>query len=241
MESHVIATTQAGVCTLTLNRPQKRNAISRLMLQQLQTALHTIEPDPAVRLVVLRGAGGQAFSAGGDLTEFRALDSAGVHDWIWQGNVVFNQLENLPKPTIAVLEGYVLGGGLELALSCDFRLAIPSATLGCPELQHGWLPGWGALARLRRLIGEARAKELVLLSEKLPAPEAYRLGLISRLCEPDELADVLDGLIHQLLAAPPAMLAMAKAALSDEHRRTTGPDLWFDVLATQAVQRQKAY
>jgi enoyl-CoA hydratase/carnithine racemase len=233
----LITHTEGGVCTLTLNRPDKRNAIGRPMLRALQAALFAAETDAAVRVVVLRGADSRAFSAGGDLAEFGHLQLDEVREWIWLGNTVFNQLEVLPKPTVAVLDGYVLGGGLELALCCDFRLATAGATLGNPELANGWLPGWGGMTRLRRLLGEARAKEVVLLAERLSATEAYRLGLLTRLCSPDDLDETLQQLLTRLLAPPSAMLAMAKAALQDPTRQTTGPDLWFDTLAVYAAQQ----
>jgi len=233
----LLAHTAEGVCTLTLNRPEKRNAINRAMLRLLDEALSAAEHDPAVQVLVLRGAGSRAFSAGGDLSEFKNLHSGEIQEWILLGNSVFNRLENLPQPTVAVLEGFTLGGGLELALSCDFRIATSSAVLGSPELHHGWLPGWGGVARLRRLIGEARAKEIVMLSEQLPAGEAMRLGLITRLCEPAGLSDVLTELVNRLIEIPLPMAAIAKAALQEDAGRSPGTRLWFDILSTHAARQ----
>lgn len=232
----ILTHTAEDVCTLTLNRPEKRNAINRALLRQLEEALCAVESDPAVRVVVLRGVDSRAFSAGGDLGEFRNLYHDEVREWISLGHSVFNCLENLSKPTIAVLEGYTLGGGLELALSCDFRIAGTSAVLGCPELRHGWLPGWGGMARLRRLVGEARAKEIVMLSERLSAQEAMRLGLLTRLCDPGRLPGVLKQLTYCLTAIPPDIAAMAKTTLHNDDGRSAATGVWFDILATHAAR-----
>jgi enoyl-CoA hydratase/carnithine racemase len=226
------------VGTLTLNRPEKRNAIGRQLLRDLQTGLAQLRAEPTVRVVVVRGAGGKAFSAGGDLKEFGTLLPAEVAEWVMLGNTVFNELATLPKPTVAVLDGYVLGGGLELALCCDFRLATTDALLGSPELRHGWLPGWGGLTRLRRLIGEAPAKELILLGETLPAEQARQRGLVTAVCSPDALEIELTRLTDTLRQLPPDIAAMAKLALQDETRTTTGPDLWFDVLAVHHAKQR---
>jgi enoyl-CoA hydratase/carnithine racemase len=230
--NQILTSTLDGVGYLTINRPDKRNAIGRQLLLELQQGIRAMQADEQVRVVVVQGAGHKAFSAGGDLKEFAALTPTAVTDWVCLGNSVFNELAALPKPTIALLRGYVLGGGLELALCCDFRIATPDALLGNPELQHGWLPGWGGLVRLRRLIGEARAKELILLGRQLPADEALRIGLITSVFSPDTIEADLTAMTNRLAQIPPDMASIAKLTLQDYHRTTTGSDLWLDVLAT---------
>ncbi len=219
------------ILTITLNRPEKLNCLDQEMLDALEAAIERAERDPMVKAVVLRGAGERAFSTGADLKAFRVLDSEGANQWIMAGNRLFNRIEQLLKPTLAVIRGYALGGGMELALACDFRLADASAVFSSPELQHGWLPGWGAMARLRRLLGEAKAKEVVLLAQKIGAEDAFRLGLLTRLAPADELGQVLESTLTNLLKVPPMTFALAKTTLMDEHRSTSGADMMFDVLA----------
>jgi enoyl-CoA hydratase/carnithine racemase len=223
---------QEGVLTLTINRPDKRNALNIPVLEALKNALHQAENDPTVRVVVIKGAGNHAFSAGGDLKAFRALQGSEIAHWVNFGNAVFNQLDLLPKPTVAFIQGYALGGGLELALCCDFRIALPDAVVGCPELQHGWLPGWGGLVRLRRLLGESRAKEIAFLNPRMSAMEAHRLGLIHQIIEPDAIESTLNHFLNPLKQIDATVFVLAKQVLHDENRQTQGADLSFEVLAT---------
>ena len=231
MSDNVTAVLEAGVLSLTLNRPDKLNCMDWEMLHQLETQVEEAEKDIDVNVLVVKGAGEKAFSSGADLKAFQALTADEARQWIMTGNRLFNKIEQLPKPTLAVMQGYALGGGLELALACDFRIAAENTVLSSPELQHGWLPGWGGMTRLRRLIGEAKAKEVVLLGQKISAQEAYRLGLLTRLIRADQLQAEAKRMLADLLKLPPQPFALAKAVLMDERRTTSGADLWFDVLA----------
>lgn len=236
MPKQLLTELQRGVFQVTLNRPEKLNSIGLTMLTELGEALQQAEEDDAVKVMVVRGAGTKAFSAGGNIQEFAALRGQEVNRWIERGNALFNQLEQLRKPTVAYIDGYALGGGLELALACDFRLGTERAVLGSPEVSNGWLPGWGGLARLRRLVGEAVAKEVVLLGEKILAPTALRMGLLTRLLSPDDEEQELEAFTDRLLGLSPEAYALAKAALMDTTRTTTGSDVQFDVLAVQIAQ-----
>jgi len=232
MNTPVLKTLENNIFTITLNRPEKLNCINLDVLVQLNAALAEAETNSAIKIIILRGAGERAFSSGGDLKAFNALKPAEIATWIKLGNQVFNRLEALPKPTIAVIQGYAYGGGAELALTCDFRIATEQATFCWPELKHGWTPGWGALGRLKRLIGEVHAKALVFLTNTIDAQEAFRIGLVNQMVSPENLESALNQMTHNLLRLNPAVFELAKAALQDNSRTTSGSDLLYDVLAT---------
>jgi enoyl-CoA hydratase/carnithine racemase len=236
MTRQLLTELQKGVFRLTLNRSEKLNSIGFAMLKELEEALQEAEEEAAVKVILIDGSGPKAFSAGGNIQEFAALQGGEINRWIEWGNALFNRLEQFNKPTVAYIDGYALGGGLELALSCDFRLGTERAVLGSPEVSNGWLPGWGGMARLRRLAGEAVAKEVVLLGEKIPAPEAHRLGLLTRLLSPGHEAQELEQFVERLLSLSPEVYALAKTALMDTTRTTTGTDVQFDVLAVQIAR-----
>lgn len=219
---------------ITLNNPAKLNCIGFQMLNELEEALIRAEMNNDVNVVVIKGAGDRAFSTGADLKEFQSLPMEKIGEWIQLGNKIFNMIENLNKPTIAYINGYAMGGGLELALSCDFRVGTKTAILSNPELQHGWLPGWGGMTRLRRLLGEAKSKEVVMLCEKISADKALKMGLISKISSTNE--DILTELINHLKTIKPEVFKLAKSALMDEGRTTYGTDIFFDILAAQAAK-----
>lgn len=226
-----------GILTIVLNNPSKMNCIGFEMLHALRKAITTAAGNDKVLVVVVRGSGDKAFSSGANTKEFKALKAGKVEQWIRLGNDIFNQLEHLPKPTVAYLKGYVMGGGLEMALACDFRLAVPSAILSNPEVSNGWLPGWGGMARLRRLVGEARAKQIVLLSEKLDVRAAFNMGLITRICSSEKAEEELSEFANQLKIIKPQTYSLAKSALMDNNRTTYGTDIDFDILAVQLAHR----
>jgi enoyl-CoA hydratase/carnithine racemase len=232
MEPTILYERNEHVLTLTLNRPEKLNCINWAMMGELETVVSTAETEESFRLVILRGAGERAFSTGGDLKEFPTLSPADTARWIRTGQRLFNRIESLATCTVAVLDGYAFGGGLELAIACDLRIATPQTVLCTPELQHGWPPGWGALTRLSRIVGESKAKELVLLCDRIQADEALRIGLVNRIVDRDEIEEYLAGLGEQMAGVDPNLIAYVKAALS-EGKSASGPAaLESDVLAT---------
>jgi enoyl-CoA hydratase/carnithine racemase len=145
---------------ITLNRPNKLNAINATMLKELSEALDTIEKDADCRCVIITGEGERAFSTGADIIELQKLTQKTASEFSRKGQQVFNKVEALPKPVVAAINGYALGGGLELALTCDFRLASNQAELGFPEMKLGIIPGWGGTQRLPWIVGAAEAKRL---------------------------------------------------------------------------------
>lgn len=233
MSEKIILEVSGNVGRITLNNPEKLNCLGFEMLEALDQALREVSSHQELRVLLLRGAGERAFSTGADLQEYASLNKDQSERWIRYGNEVFNTLESLPFPTIALIEGYAVGGGLELALCCDFRLGTESAILASPELQHGWLPGWGGMTRLRRLVGEARAKEVVLLNQKIPALDALQMGLLTRILTVGAEDKNLDAFLEHLAGLKPAAFSLAKRALMDEGRTTRGSDIDFDILATQ--------
>ena len=239
MSSQVLTQLQSGIFNVTLNYPEKLNSIGFEMLGALDDALLRAEQDQAVRVVVISGAGPKAFSAGGNTREFSALEGSEVSRWIERGNAIFNRLEQLKKPTVAYIDGYALGGGLELALACDFRVGTGKAILGSPEVTNGWLPGWGGMTRLRRLVGEGTAKEIVLLGEHIPAASALRMGLLTRLLSEGNEQQELNQFVERLASIKPEAYALAKVALMDATRTTTNEDVQFDVLAVQIANAKQ--
>lgn len=240
MTSEKILTEKRGdALEIVLNNPDKMNCMGFEMLRALDATISAAVSDNGIKALLIRGAGERAFSTGADLREFQSLPPNKADEWIEYGNEVFNRIEKFPKPTVALINGYAIGGGLELALSCDFRIGRETAVIASVEVQHGWLPGWGGMTRLRRLIGEARAKEVVLLCEKIPAGRALELGVLHRLFTDDSLEAELDKMLLHLTGLEPVTFKLAKSALIDPDRTTRGADIQFDVMAMKIANTQK--
>ena len=234
MTDKILVNRRKQVLEITLNNPEKMNCMGFEMLFALDEAVSNAGKDPDIRVLLIQGAGERAFSTGADLKEFQALPDEKADEWIEFGNSVFNRIEQLQKPSVALINGYAIGGGLELALACDFRVGTGSAVLASVEVQHGWLPGWGGMTRLRRLIGESRAKEVVMLCEKIPAERAFEMGLITRILSGGAADPELEKLLDHLAGLNPDTFKQAKSVLMDPDRTTYGPDVQFDVLAVKA-------
>lgn len=201
--------------TLTLNRPERLNTITPEMVEELSTALRDLEQDAEVRCLVLRGAGEKAFCAGADVTAFTGMDKA-HKAWAFTKKVheVYRRLEEFPKPTVAAIRGYAFGGGLELAIACDFRIATVASTLGLTETSLGLMPGAGGTQRLSRLIGLGRAKELILLAKRISGKEAEAIGLVNKAVEEEEFEAATEELSTKLAKGPPIALRLAKQLLN---------------------------
>lgn len=200
------------VATLTVDRPEKRNALNGQVRAELIAALDRLEPDDDVRVVVLTGAGDRAFVAGADIDEM-AERTPLEQRAAMEGRRVFSAVSEFPKPVIASIHGYALGGGCELALACDLRVAARSARLGQPEINLALLPGGGGTQRLPRLIGLGRAMRLILTGELIDAEEAERIGLVDFLVDDDELQDRTRGLATSIAARSPVALRLIKQAV----------------------------
>ncbi|MCG3151639.1 MAG: Short-chain-enoyl-CoA hydratase [bacterium] len=219
----LVLTERVGsVAILTLNRPEKRNAIDLAMVQALHGILAELARDADLACLVLTGAG-KAFAAGADIGELRERNRfdalAGINSRLFQA------VEQFPTPVIAAIQGWALGGGCELALACDLRIAGESARFGQPEVTLGILPGAGATQRLPRLVGLGMARDLIFTGRIIDAAEALRIGLVNRVVPDDGLLDAAQEVASQIAANGPLALRLAKLALNASHR--TGSDVGF--------------
>ncbi|MFQ5908586.1 MAG: 3-hydroxyacyl-CoA dehydrogenase/enoyl-CoA hydratase family protein [Thermoplasmata archaeon] len=220
------------IATLVLNRPERLNTLTSEMLEEGSRALAALRDDPEVRCLVLRGAGERAFCAGADVTSFTGVDKA-HKAWAssQQAQRVFKDLEDFPKPTVAAIHGYALGGGLEIALACDFRIATKDAKLGQVETSLGLIPGAGGTQRLVRLVGLGRAKELVLLAKRVDGEEAYDIGLVEQAVDPESLDEAVAELAGRLAKGPPVALRLAKMLLNESAKGLGETGLDMEALA----------
>jgi enoyl-CoA hydratase len=178
--------TEGKIATLTLNRPDALNALNRKTLEELAAVLDSLKADDEVRVVVVTGAG-KAFVAGADVAELKDMDEPAALAFSELGHGVMDAVQALPKPVIAAVNGFALGGGLEMALACDFIMASAKATFGFPEVNLGIFPGFGGTQRASRRIGPAKAKELIYTGNIIRAEEAFRIGLVNSVWAPDDL------------------------------------------------------
>lgn len=217
-----------GIATLTLDNPPL-NVVFRGLTEALDRALHALERDPAVRAVVLTGAGTRAFCAGSDITEFRPLMEPGliVPGKLALQHAVFGRLDDFPKPTVAAVNGLAFGGGLEIAVCCDLIVADGAARFALPEIKLGVFPGSGGPVRVTRRVGEGRAKELMFLGEPIDAATALAWGLVNRVAPPGQALEAALALAATLAQRPPLALALCKQAI----------DLSFDTTEDEAMRR----
>jgi enoyl-CoA hydratase len=201
------------ILTVTVNRPEKLNALDAEVLEGLRSAFHDAKTDAAVGAVVVTGAGEKAFVAGADISTFPSLTPAAARDFARRGQVVFDLLETMGKPSVAAINGFALGGGCELALAATLRVAAKHARLGQPEVNLGLIPGYGGTQRLPRLVGKGRALELILTGDPIPADEAHRIGLVNRVVESAELRTAARDLATKMLGKAPLALRYALDAV----------------------------
>lgn len=184
---NLIVDVQNQVATITLNRPKALNALSPALLQELDGVLDSIAKTPEIRVVVVTGAGEKAFVAGADIAAMQALTATQARNFAKLGMRTITKLERMPQPTIAAVNGFALGGGCELALACDVRVASQQAKFGQPEVNLGVVPGFGGSQRLPRIVGAGIAKELIMTGDMISADRAYQIGLANHVVEADQL------------------------------------------------------
>lgn len=206
---------QGNIAYVTLNRPKALNAFNYDMLRELGEIAESIRINPDIRIVIFTGAGDKSFSVGADLKERKTLTEQRVKRNIYKIGEVFSTIENLPQPTIAMLNGYAFGGGTELALACDFRIAADDIQLGLTETSLAIIPGAGGTQRLPRLIGEAKALELILTARRLKADEALAYGLVTKITTRDRLKVETESFAALILANGPIALQQAKFAVKN--------------------------
>lgn len=205
-DSPLLITDHGAVRLVTINRPDKLNALNLATLDALHAAFDDAAIDPAVRVVVLTGGGPKAFVAGADIAEMNALTPVQGRDFSLRGQRMMRRVERMPKPVIAMLNGFALGGGLELAMCCHLRVASETAKLGQPEINLGLIPGFGGTQRLLRLAGRAATLELCLLGTPIDAHRARELGIVNRVVAADQLEAETMALAGQLAQAAPLAL-----------------------------------
>jgi enoyl-CoA hydratase len=224
---------------LTLNRPEALNALNAALLAELEAGLDWAAASGA-RALLVTGAGTRAFCAGADIAELRGRSAPRVKQDAERGQSLFRRLDSHPLASIALVNGHALGGGLELALACTFRVATPSATLGLPEIKLGVIPGYGGTQRLPRLVGEARALEMILTGRRVDAEEALRIGLVHRVLAGDPLAGAME-FARQLTGFSLPALRLAREAVQRALTTTLGEGLRIEAdLSTLAFQLHDA-
>ncbi|MEH7458806.1 enoyl-CoA hydratase-related protein [Bacillus sp. JJ1127] len=209
----VLYTEENGIARITLNRPEALNALNKDVLEQLSSILDRVKTDSSVKAVIITGAGKKAFSAGADIQFLNKVTPLEVRDLAQLAVTVTNKVESLGKVVVAAINGFALGGGLELAESCALRVVANHARLGHPEVRIGAVAGFGGTTRLPRLIGKGRAAELLLTGNAISADEAYRIGLVNRIVEPDKLLSEAETLILEILSQAPIAVKMTWEAI----------------------------
>jgi len=211
---YILYEASEGLATITINRPEVRNALTQALMEELGDAISQAEADNDVRVLILTGAGDRAFVAGADIGEVGARDTLselGLNSRVRRN--VYSHLEHLFKPSIAAINGYALGGGCELALACTLRIASDSARFGQPEINLGIIPGLGGTQRLTRLVGKGNARELILTGDLIDAREALRIGLVNKVVPAAQLMEEARALGKKLVSKPPLALRVAKDAV----------------------------
>ena len=203
----------SGIATLTMNRPQKLNALNAATMEELDRAIDSVRSDAAVKALIVTGAGEKAFVAGADITELAQSEPVNAAVLSAKGQDTFRKLERMRKPSIAAINGYALGGGLELAMACTMRVASETAKLGQPEVKLGIIAGYGGTQRLPRLVGRGVALELLLTGDPISAAEAHRIGLVNHVVAGEKLIEFSKALLAKILANGPLAVGLTIEAL----------------------------
>lgn len=212
----VVALERNGaVATITIHRPERLNALNSEVIETFDGYLRDLSGDASVRAVLVAGAGERAFAAGADIGELEKVTGPDGLELCRRGQTWLGHLETLPQPSIAVIDGWALGGGCELALACTLRLGSTRAMLGVPEIKLGVIPGYGGTQRLAKIVGEGLAMEMVLTGEPISAARAYEIGLLNRVVSPERLWETARAFADQLASRPPLALRYGKRAVHE--------------------------
>jgi enoyl-CoA hydratase/carnithine racemase len=213
-ESILLSEQQEGVAVITLNRPEVMNSFNFALLQALKAKIAEIRFDPDVRVVIVTGSGDRAFCSGADLKERATLSPIQVKEYIYTIRNLFTEIEQLNKPVIAAVNGVALGGGTELALASDIRIASQNATMGLTETRLAIIPGAGGTQRLPRLVGKGKAKELIFTGKRIGADEALEIGLVNKICAPEDLLATCRDMAVEICETGPVAIEQAKYAIN---------------------------
>ncbi len=209
----LLAEKREGIVWVTVNRPEKRNALNQRVMEELDSCFREIASDAEARVAILTGAGDKAFVAGADIGELAVQSPISGRETSIRGQRTLDLIENLGKPVIAAVNGYALGGGCELAMACTLRIASENAMFGQPEVKLGIIPGYAGTQRLRRLVGEGKALELILTGEAINAQEAFRIGLVNQAVPANELKPAAEALARKILSNAPLAIKFALEAV----------------------------
>ena len=212
-EHILFAVDETGIALVTINRPEKRNALSRAVMRELGAAFDCVAEDPAIRAAIVTGAGDVAFVAGADIGELAGLSGVEMRQYSLDGQRVLRRLETAGKPSVAAVNGFALGGGLELAMAATVRIASENARLGQPEVKLGLIPGFGGTQRLPRLVGRGRALWMLASGEPIDAAEAWRIGLVNAVTPPAELLGAARAWLGKVLQNGPLAVRMVMEAV----------------------------
>ncbi|MBM7867726.1 crotonase [Heliobacterium gestii] len=212
---HLIYETAGSIAIVTINRPKALNALNRALLLELDQAFAAIADNRSIAAVIVTGAGEKSFVAGADIAEMSAFDLAEARAFSRLGQRAFQRIEELPQPVIAAVNGFALGGGCELAMACDFRIASVNARFGQPEVTLGVIPGFGGTQRLPRLVGQGMAAQLLYTGDMIGSDEALRIGLVNKVVPAESLIEEAKAIAGRIAGRGPLAVIAAKAALRE--------------------------
>ncbi|MEA5002078.1 MAG: enoyl-CoA hydratase-related protein [Christensenella sp.] len=212
---NVLYSVQNGIGYLTINRPRAMNALNTETLKEIGAVADMVAADEEVKVLIVRGAGGRAFVAGADISEMQDMDDKEGREISEFAQSVFSKIKNLPQVVIAAVNGYALGGGNELAMACDIRLASSRAKFGQPEVNLGIMPGFGGTQRLPRIVGKGLAKEIIFSTDMISAEEAYRIGLVNKVVAPEALMRTARDLAMKIMSKGMYGVRQAKQAINE--------------------------
>lgn len=217
--TNILVSKENSIATVTINRPEKLNALNKATIEELHQVFSTLEKNDETRIIILTGSGEKAFVAGADISEFADFTVEEGIQLAAQGqDILFNFVENLKTPVIAAINGFALGGGLELAMACHLRVAADTAKMGLPEVSLGVIPGYGGTQRLPQLIGKGRAMELIITAGMIPADEAYRMGLVNHVVPQATLLDFCNEIASKIIKNSPLAISNAINAINANYK-----------------------
>ncbi len=216
MYNTILTKNENGTLVITINRPDKMNALNKDVIEELGSALEKVYSDSEIKSAIITGAGEKAFVAGADISEFLSLGAEGGAALAQKGReLVFDKIENCPKPIIAAVNGFSLGGGCELAMACHFRVASENAKFGQPEVNLGLIPGYGGTQRLTRLVGRGKALEMLMTADMVGAAEALSLGLVNHVVSPEELLPKAHAILQKIHTKAPIAIEKIIACVNE--------------------------
>ena len=216
---NILTSSENGIALITINRPAKLNALNKATIQELHNALELFDSTPEIRAIIIIGSGDKAFVAGADISEFANFSISEGTALAAQGQeLLFDFIENLRTPVIAAMNGFALGGGLELAMACHLRIASENSKMGLPEVSLGLIPGYGGTQRLAQLIGRGRAMEMIMTAGMITADDAYRAGLVNHVVPQLELLDFTNGIAQRIIKNSPTAITQAIKAINANYQ-----------------------